>query len=189
MKKLLTTTTVITTLITSAALAKTEGNYVGVSLNKSVSSVNEKISSSRNQSSGYGLSYKYAFNSDGFFVAPGFTYERINSSLPKETLKIGAFYGVRADFGYDVTDKVALYVPISIGRISYSINDRSNNNKEHSAQAKSFGLGVSFVASKAITGNLEFNRIESSSLKSDGAIEAKSSAQAHMIKLGVAYNF
>jgi len=189
MKKLLITTTTLATLVTSFALAKTEGNYVAASVNKSVSSVNEKISSGRNQSSGYGLSYKYAFNSDGFFVAPGFTYEKINSSLPKEKLKIESFYGVKADLGYDVTDKVSLYVPISIGRLSYSIDEGSGSNKEHSAQARSYGLGVSFAVSSNLVGSFEFNRIESSSLKSDDEIEAKSTAQAHMIKFGVAYNF
>ncbi len=151
MKKLVLITAAVAVLSSSSAFAKTEGNYVGVDLHKAVTSsryINNGsagtsgigLNAAQDQSkTGLGVSYKYAFNFDKFFVAPGVFFERIGTNtllavdpefgesyISDRYFQIKNRYGIRADFGYDITDTFAAYVTGGITRTGYKSNTNIN---------------------------------------------------------------
>jgi hypothetical protein len=89
----ITSSILLSILSASQANAKTEGSYFGVDLIRNSAQVksnsnlasdqefgSEYYNHKKNDSSyGAGINYKYAFNFDNFFVAPGISYNLLNN--------------------------------------------------------------------------------------------------------------
>lgn len=102
-------------LLASSSYAKTEDRYIGVDVSRF--NVMDKSTSPRNSqiSPAFGLNAKYAVNFNNVFIAPGiFAY--FNITKDKESgygytfnRSVKNCYGIKADLGYDLTDKFVLY--------------------------------------------------------------------------------
>lgn len=214
-------------LLTSQANAKTEGNYLGIDILrskaqvKSTSTLAEDNSGSsepyynhkkKDSTYGFGLSYKYAFNFDKFFVAPGISYEILNNQIKSghavasdnyfsQSVKIKSSVSLRANLGYDINDQFAVYVPVGISQFYYDIktadsdgfNTPVNSKKSSSKSAAFIGFGFSYEPVKNWVMNLEYNKYQNLKLTSGdatiagGQISAKTNVD--LFKLGLAYRF
>ena len=149
-----------TTRIASAsAFAKTEGSYVGLDLHRAVAAAkyNNNTAPSafdptyESSKTGLGVQYKYAFNFDKIFVAPGLFYESINTvtdmgideATAHRELKLSNRYGAKIDFGYDINDNLAAYVTGGVSKLQYSTNAEDGD-----------GLGLPMAIHKPAIGYL-----------------------------------
>ena len=186
MKKLIAISSVLAILAGSSAYAKTEGNYIGVSLLdlKSSQQYNGRVNDT---TIGYGVDYKYAFNfGNNIFLAPGVFYERIGTSAINSAnadLKIRSRYGAKLDLGYDISKQFAVYFTngIASSRTTVSTNTEMSNMKYF------YGLGGLFHATKNVTLNIEYNTQDFNAKGPDQSIDAKTKLE--VLKFGVAYHF
>ncbi len=227
MKKFLLITTTVS-ILASSAFAKTEGNYFGIDIIRT--SAQEKSRSSeyndtvggpelfyshdkKQSSTGFGINYKHAFNFDKFFIAPGVFLEKLGTDTKtgyeyssnlyySQEIKLQNRYGVRADLGYDVTDKFSAYVPVGYNLVSYQISTNEYQSPNYAASKKTgsegsyfYGLGFSYVLTDNIGINAEYNRLSQMKLKSasgvtlanSGTIVADTTVQ--IFKIGASYKF
>jgi outer membrane autotransporter protein len=212
MKKLLVTIFALISLVSSTAFAKTEGSYAGLDLIRTSIRYKERFSASfqpvaadngpnySNSNYGAGLNYKYAFNFNNAFIAPGLIFEYNNTSSKGdqgERLGIRDRYGVKADLGYDVTEQIAPYFTVGYSNISYSTrNYVGNDTASRSGKANDwfYGAGLKFDVSDKVTLNLEYNTQKfkakatvpnAASYSYAGVYRTKFEA----LKLGVSYKF
>ncbi len=180
--KLFLSALLILTFSGASAFAKTEGSYAGFDLLKSkskfkeiysYSNVSQEVSGSgegsknSNSNFGLGLNYKYAFNFKGAFIAPGVVYEHHNNNNKGDNgvnLKIKDRYALKADVGYDVTDKIAPYLTTGYSVISYSAkNYFDNGDGAVTASLKNnhgdwfYGAGLKYDYSEKLSFSLEYN--------------------------------
>lgn len=227
MKKTLSLIAIASSLLTSQAYAKTEGNYFGVDVLRSTtkaksysSLANDNTngneiyydhSNRRDSHRGVGLNYKYAFNFNNFFVAPGISYDFLNNNMKagyassstsyfSQTVKLNSAFSLRANLGYDINDQFAFYVPVGISQFNYEIkttdanSTTTLNSKRSSNKSAAFiGLGFSYQPIKNWVVNLEYNKYQSLKLTSatatiDGG-QIISKTNISMMKLGLAYRF
>ena len=164
MKKLFITATVIGSVLSSLAMAKTEGNYVGVdviSTQVGLTDLSDKFF--RYSETSAGVNYKYAFNFNNFFVAPGLFYNHNgvkavsaeNTDSLVQELKYS--YGVKLDLGYDINDKVAAFVTVghSENRLHFSYNTSGVVNEAENATEEAFLYGIG--AKYSVTDHLDLN--------------------------------
>lgn len=160
MKKLFITATIVASLFSSIASAKTEGNYVGVDVLRSSSSAGTSkwtdgsdnfISDSKIKDSdqiSLGVNYKYAVNFNNFFVAPVVFFDYTNISAKDfvgDDWKLTARAGARLDLGYDVTDKIAVFVNAGLANNYYDVDWKSEGaRKKDSDLSATFGAGVKY---------------------------------------------
>jgi opacity protein-like surface antigen len=225
MKKIIITAAVISAISASSAFAKTEGSYVGLDILRSSIDVKSKSDNSddntfapeyythKQKDSGYGVgvSYKHAFNFDKFFIAPGVSYSFINneakssystsSSDPySQSVKLNNQLTLQANFGYDVTDQFAFYVPVGVSSFGYEIKTSdvygasSVRSKKTGRESSAFyGLGFSYQPVKNWLVSLEYNRFQDLELTSAQATlnegKIKANIGIEQIKLGVSYGF
>ena len=175
----------VTKVETSSSESRTEGSYAGLDLfatrttlsvtNGYVPGVcdgqtcvyNHKPNPSNN-SYGAGLTYKYAFNFNNFFIAPGIFFEQNNYQAVSDgflkRLQIKNRYGVRSDFGYDI-GRFAPYLTIGYAEISYRTRaDGYNQNLNPSSVVKNgvkgnvfYGAGLKFNLTSSLSLNTEYN--------------------------------
>ncbi len=213
MKKLLITTSILATLVTSSAFAKTEGNIVGVNLLRA-SATNEyqkteatasNYASFKDSSTGAGVSYKYAFNFDQIFVAPGVFFDQLSlkaKDQDDDTVSASHRYGAKVDVGYDITDNFSAYVTGGLANMSYKVDWKSIDMKKSIEEVASskinisgsktsalVGIGLSYKVSKDITLGFEYNSQTPTFKTPDngGINEVKS--KIRVAQIGVAYNF
>ncbi len=227
MKKFLLLTTTAS-ILASSAFAKTEGNYFGIDVLRT--SAQEKSSSSeaadhstflsnyyshdkKDSAVGFGLNYKHAFNFNNFFIAPGIFFERLglDSKVGYSTTATDAYsqsinlknrYGIRADLGYDLTDKFSAYVPVGYNVVSYQISTYDQGGLSYITSKKIgsegsyfYGLGLSYAITDNFGINAEYNRLSQMKLKSasgvtidnSGTIIANTTVQ--IFKIGTSYKF
>lgn len=226
MKKTLSLIAIAASLLTSQAYAKTEGNYVGIDVLRSTAKVkststlaSDNVGSSepyynhnkKDSAYGLGLNYKYAFNFNNFFVAPGVSYEFLNNDVKSgygssssnffsQSVKLKSSVSLRANLGYDINDQFAVYVPVGISQFYYDIKTSDvgggnsvNAKKSDSKSAAFIGFGFSYEPVKNWVMNLEYNKYQNLKLKSGtatidgGQISAKTNVD--VVKLGLAYRF
>jgi opacity protein-like surface antigen len=225
MKKVILITTFLSLVSASAALAKTEGNYVGIDILRTTaksksssdaaadSDLSQYYSHNKTDSAvGFGINYKYAFNFDKFFIAPGLFYERLgttakagystNSSDPySQSISLNSRFGLRTDIGYDVTDKFSAYVPLGVNSVSYEFKTSDQNGSDSISSKKTgnetgyfYGLGFSYAISENFSLNTEYNRLSKLKIKSvanatvnDGTIVSNTNVQ--IFKIGASYKF
>ncbi|MES2677165.1 MAG: outer membrane beta-barrel protein [Pseudomonadota bacterium] len=211
--------------LASQANAKTEGNYAGIDLIKNSVQVNSHSNLASDQEnfsefythkkndSGYGvgINYKYAFNFDNFFIAPGVSYNLLNNEAKtgfddgfapySQSMKLKSQLSFQTNFGYDITDQFSAYVPVGVSLFSYELNTSDNNgsggvinNKKSGVEsALFFGFGLAYEPIKNWVVNLEYNKFQSFEVTSatatvdGGKIVAKNNVDA--LKVGVSYKF
>lgn len=226
MKKTLSLIVIAGSLLATSAYAKTEGNYLGIDMLRSTAKVKTSSTlASDNQGTaepyynhrkkdsayGFGLNYRYAFNFNNFFVAPGISYEflnnKINASLIStssnffmENIRLKNSISLKANLGYDINDQFAVYVPVGISQFYYDINTsdagggRLINQKKSSSKSAGFiGFGFSYEPVKNWVMNLEYNKYQNFKLTSGtatidgGKISARTNVD--VVKVGLAYKF
>ena len=201
MKKTLITTSLIALLSTSSALAKTSGNYFGIDLNRSSSNhqySRDNINSSNykefsDSSIGFGLNYKYAFNFDKIFIAPGIFFDQIKTKAQdrdSDSVSINNRYGAKLDIGYDITDEVAIYFTSGLSSTSYRVDWKSINQSKSSSNLSYFlGMGAAYNVTKNLTLNLEYNFQQLNLETPDIGGINNVKTNLGMAKIGIAYHF
>ena len=207
----------------SASKIKTQGHYFGVSgiLNElnyheenstfNTSKETVKPSSSGN-GAGIGFGYKYALNFNDFFIAPGFFYEKLNTSVKGSRKAYGEYYdltkadikdryGFVADVGYDFNKFISPYFIAGYSWVKYQTKNGIPNDVNHVAIEKStagsyvYGLGVKTSYNQNISFNFEL-QTQSLNLKTntdisvnDFGYKANYKGRLNTVKLGAFYNF
>lgn len=191
MKKLLITSAVLA-IISSSAFAKTEGNIATLSAiyNRTTLSTSQSGGSSEKATNGggFGIGYKYAFNQNGFFLAPGIFFEKnnIETSIGSDNINIQNRYGFKADLGYDLEDDLAIYVTGGVSFFKYTSGNATGSLSERSRSNTFYGMGLSHDYSEKVTFNLEYNT-ESLSLKTINS--GKLGTDHNTVKVGISYKF
>lgn len=165
--------------------------------------------SNKASNQGIGLSYKYAFNFNRFFIAPGIFFEQNGLGGEKVrgrdgvNLKISNHYGIKSDFGYDLTRTIAPYVIFGYGRLDYRTTaaglDIDNNILTAQRRGHDnnwlYGAGLKINIEKNIALNLEMT---SQQILLDADIPPESSdylrdssfaGRLNIFKIGLTYNF
>lgn len=176
MKKLLILTCVAASFYGTSALAKTEGNYAGVDLLSGSASYNKRYSDDYQVSAtetsaehgksnlGLGVNYKHAYNFNGAFVAGGVFGEQNNiknETNQYEKLEVKNRFGVKADFGYDITDNVAPYVTVGYAGVAYRTRNYPTSQSGSSikngvARGGFYGVGLKIDINKDLSFNTEY---------------------------------
>ena len=172
---------ILAMLATSSAYAKTEGDYLGVSLLQSRAKSRYNGSSS-DTSIGYGIDYKHAFHFDNeVFLAPGIFYDRIGTS--SNSISVRERVGVKLDLGYDFTHQFALYFTNGVA----SNRAKVNSHSDMSDLSYFYGIGALFHATRNVTLNVEYNNQH---FDANGpASSHDASTRLQVMKVGIAYHF
>ena len=204
-KKLLVAIAITTSILSASANAKTQGHYVGLNLiNTSTVETNALGSGQkhRNDNFSVGADYKYAFNFDKFFVAPGIFYDYNNNNADYASWTgemysgdLAYSYGAKVDFGYDVTDKFSPFVTIGYSetRSSGTYYDTSEYYREDfTDEGLVLGLGLRYAINDMLSINASYEATQLGGASNLDAIIGgtdKINPAYKVIKLGVAYNF
>jgi opacity protein-like surface antigen len=202
MKKLILIGTIATLFLSSQGNAKTQGHYVGLNL------INTELESKATldgnvhdkgvaDTFSVGISYKYAFNFNGFFAAPEVFYDlnktgsrSVFSDGDVYTARLNNSYGAKLNLGYDITDKFAAFGIIghSINRLSNGLASdgmRTNNTKE----AFVYGAGIKYELCNNFSANFSYE-ISQFAFSSDVLNTTdKFNPNYRVAKIGLAYNF
>ena len=159
--------------------AKTAGHFVNLDVVFTRGNFNERYTrntkptpvnaqpSYHNQGIGGSLGYKYAFNFNGFFVAPGVFFEHNDTEIrgtegnSRANVNIKDRYGFKTDLGYDVTNIFAPYFTTGYNRISYSTQNFSSKKtflRDASNNDWFYGAGFKIRYSDHVAFNAEYNR-------------------------------
>lgn len=140
-EKLIVATSIIATFTASSAFAKNEGNIVGVNLLRA-SNINQYQKSGsasanygkfKDSSTGLGVSYKYAFNFDNVFLAPGVFFDKLGLKAKDQdgdSVSSNYRYGTKLDVGYDITDSFAAYLSTGLANTNYKVDWTSTGEKK-----------------------------------------------------------
>ncbi len=216
MKKILIALITLFSIISSAANAKTQGNYIGLNLiNTEVelfsitTEHNERPkefdSYSKTTSFSGGLNYKYAFNFNKFFVAPEifFDFNKAKGRAKYSDQDNVTYYnteiknsvGAKLNLGYDITDKFALsgFFGHSINRVRYNytyLNDIFENNLNYKTrEAFIYGLGLKYDLTKRFSLNASYEIVQFGLSNDVFNTTDKINPDFSVAKLGLAYNF
>lgn len=199
-KKLLAAASVaVAVAASSSAFAKTEGHYAGVNIVRSDSgsqyiyggvNVTNKFN---DRGIGAGLDYRYAFNMNNFFIAPGLFVEKNNIKTRESTdemtstISINYRYGLKANIGYDVTDEASVYFTNGLSNTLYKVDWKSDGEKSTGAIGYFYGAGVAYNVTKEVAVNVEYNtqKIDLNT----ASVGAKVENTLSVVKLGVSYHF
>lgn len=205
MKKLLLTTIVISLASVGSAFAKTEGSFLGAygmlvsSSVKDTSNTDANINEPTNKELRIGFNYQYAINYQGLFISPELfadVLELSNGSTQSTSDKasVKTRYGVKANIGYDVTEKFAPYVTAGISEVEYQSSKYNSTGftttkVTGSKTAPIYGLGANFRIHDSAIFNVEYNRQSVDLSQGTGTGLGKYEVDIDTIKFGVAYNF
>ncbi len=171
----------------------TQGHYVGASYNYVETSFHDNFTykfskdlyqfkpSSKDNGYGLGLSYKYAFNFNKFYVAPGILWEKYWNKVQgdnkgHEELFSGRYgdmkqldlryrYGITSDFGYDFNKLFSSYLTVGYVANGFQVKDGAvydygayNSKSINKLDANFlFGAGFNFRLTNQLSLNLEAN--------------------------------
>lgn len=192
-KKLLAVISIAATITTSsAALAKTAGNYVGVNVvNSDVDhQYNNGAAQFNEKKVGYGADYKYAINfNDNFFIAPGVFAEANNLralNTSGDIIENDYRYGAKVDLGHDVTDNLAIYFTNGLSANHYKSTRVSVGNKSGTELGYFYGAGFMLNVAKDVALNLEYN---TQKVRFDTANSVDLDSDLSVFKVGATYRF
>ncbi|MDX2082647.1 MAG: outer membrane beta-barrel protein [Rickettsiales bacterium] len=228
MKKLFLIAFATLSVLSNSAFSKTQGSYIGADYIATRVSTYQRSylepngvylgNGTYHVSGGAGLSYKYAFNFNNFFIAPGFILEK-NSfgdskvDVVKEqgrngpSAQIRNRYGLKVDVGYDVTNHIAPYLTGGYAWVNYKTKYQSLdydklpnqvvlNGYKNSNDGNIFGgFGIKVNLLKNTDLNLEYNyqRYVAKAKVSDASLVYLRSAEfvgsLHIFKAGLSYRF
>jgi opacity protein-like surface antigen len=198
--KVFTIASTLAILASSAAFAVTEGSYVGLNLVQSqvTSKLNQPVVTKNYKFANkysVGASYKYAFNNDCMFIAPGVFYNHNNAIEKSGGLKEGVKYnfGARADIGYDVNEKMSAYGVVGLGRIRYASVGLGTVTKSKVLNRNTLilGGGVKLAAADNMDFSVEYTtqKFNLSNKRSSDIAALKFGNRLNVVQLGVAYKF
>lgn len=178
--------------------------------------------SNSSSANGIGISYKYSYDiGKGFFVAPGVFYENLGIKTQsskdqvfnngfrdflanfENELNIRDRYGFKIDLGYEIKDRVLVYIPVGLSVMSYEFttNDRWNNleyaklTQKGNASSYMYGVGTSIKLFSNTSLNIEYN-ISSYDIESKERVgyvfedaKLKTKVDLKTIKAGISYKF
>jgi opacity protein-like surface antigen len=160
-KKLLAAASVAAIVSSSGAFAKTEGNYVGVDLLATTYKTSDRSDKHADTRVGFGVNYKYAFNFDGLFIAPGVFYNANNAKSEHQGWeeKLDNSYGIKADLGYDLTDNFAPFVTFGYqeNRLEYAAANGSSN---WTSESLIYGVGAKYSVADNIDVSLAYEHVD-----------------------------
>jgi opacity protein-like surface antigen len=191
MKKLLLIVSVAASLATSNAIAKTEGNSVGVGLMRSASDHKSSASNEihyQDDTLSFGLNYKYSAPlGNNFYLAPGLSYDYIGTDTGPggNDVKINHRYSARVDVGYDIKEYLAAYLMAGYSLVDYKITN-TKGKKTSFEYAPVYGLGLNAQLCKEWTLNLEYT-YQQADLNAPGDSISDTRLETYMV--GLAYNF
>lgn len=209
---------------------KTQGHYIGFDAVLNRASFNQYYSdpdgginyekkvnpSSTGYGGGLGINYKYAFNFNKFFIAPGIFYEKLNTKvtpsqkaypfneLSSRGLTINDRYGIITNFGYDFNQNISPYLVIGYSAVRYNstngvgyIGEEAVETvlKSDTAHSLLYGLGLNLKYNQQISFNLEYNMqkftVKQGKISDPVFITYNSKYKAYIdsLKLGVDFNF
>lgn len=208
---------------------RTKGHYVGVDVVLNRLAFNQYYSdpdgglyyekrvdpSSRGYGGGLGVNYKYAFNFNKFFIAPGIFYEKLKTNvLPSQKayslyeldllqLRVNDRYGVIANFGYDVNEFLSPYLVVGYSAVRYTMKNGvrligakdSKILRNDIAYGPLYGIGINLKYNQKVSFNLEFNmqQFETKQIKVPDPLfityNSRYEANLKSLKLGAAFNF
>ncbi len=202
MKKLATIASILAVCTSSAAMAKTEGNYFEVDLLRAQQVSKYKTNGVptpgygrfEDEHTGYGLSYKHAFNlGNNVFVAPGVFYDHIGTMASDkigETAQIKSRYGAKFDVGYDLTDKVNVYFTNGLSNAQYTSNWQNSAGAPKTSKSTLryfYGAGASLAVSKNVSLNVEYNQQHLALATPTEGLNTRTKLK--VAKIGVSYHF
>lgn len=208
-------------MTSQAALANTQGSYLGMDAlsTKTTFFVRQNFEatpyaidyspSNSHTSYGFGLNYKYALNFNDFFIAPGFILEQngVGGSRTDgheyQRLQVRNRYGVKADFGCDISKTIAPYLTIGYAEVSYKTRGSGVDSGDNLVTAVNNGqsgnwfggAGVKFDIGHNFALNLEYNyqRIKANTTvptqSTDYIDKTSFMTRLDIVKLGLSYNF
>lgn len=175
---------------------RTQGHYLGASYNYVETSFHDNFTSnigiptlqkpsSKDNGYGLGISYKYAFNFNKFYIAPGVLWEKYWNKVQgnnngKEETYLGLYrdlkqldlryrYGITSDFGYDFSKLFSGYVTVGYVANGFKVKDgllalneyeniiyEDYSTKRLDANLL-FGAGFNFRINDQLSLNLEAN--------------------------------
>ena len=154
-----------------------------------------------------GANYKYAFNYNGLFIAPGAFFEYYLSNpvkgLDGVNLENKNRYGLKADLGYDLTSKFSPYVTGGYARVDYRARSRgediAQNNltigKNGGDNSFFWGAGLKYDFTPNLSANLEY---QLQNYKARAAVPSDSSdylsnvyfaVRLNIYRAGISYHF
>lgn len=216
MKKIIALITLATALTSNAALAKTEGNSIGLDIHRSVlksrnhtmeTPTAQEASALTDSNTGLGVTYKHAVNlGNNFFVAPGAFYERLGNRNYGVSDTAGGVtstsyfhvqnrYGVRADLGYDVNQNFAVYATVGLANTGYTVyladghgsEGPRQNNKTKTAML--YGIGLTSKINDKFSVGTEYNHQSFEVNNRDQQSNIHTKTNIDLYKLTLSYNF
>lgn len=225
MKKL-SSTIIITTLsiIAQNSFAERSGLFAGVDLTKSSSAIESQWSYKANESLnrslkeatgrsaksskiGIGANVSYAYNYKNFFIAPGLAIHSIGTKDSfagegfEQEISIKSRTSIKADLGYEIADRLAIFVPVGINIVDYQIKSNfifsENPYTGKGTDASPFvgaGFSLKLVDNIYLNGEYNYTTIDykkpmyvNKSTKATFDIEGK--AHINTMKAGISWNF
>jgi opacity protein-like surface antigen len=190
MKKTIAISTILMVLSSVPAMAKTEGNYVGLDLTNARVNYEGGSSVHDDKQTSFGANYKYAFNHNNFFVAPGVFFEDLNVKSEDnvgDNWNVNYRYGAKLDLGYDFTDKFAGFVNAGVANTNYKVHQKSISQKATDDDLSGvYGVGVKYSVSNNVDLGLGYDYSEIEVKGADGSVK---SPNVQVIKVGAAYKF
>ena len=192
MKKFAILATLLISLSSFSAFAKTSGNYAGIDIIYSEVKLDQASTSSIGSGDqiSVGVNYKYAFNFNNFFVAPGvfFDYTNIRAKASNnDEWDLDFRYGAKVDLGYDITDKFAAFVNIGLANNHYDAKYIVSGTKTSDSKIEElYGIGVKYSATDDIDVGLSY---EFSNLNVKDPLNNTVKFDLEVVRLGISYNF
>lgn len=216
MKKTFCTLAILASLATTNAYAKTEGHYATLNIIETELKAGN-LAYSRNgetadlaNTTGYkirdekqisfGLNYKYAFNFDGLYVAPGVFYDHSDIQTvdaENDLWELNHRYGLRLDIGYDITDKFSAYLFGALAVNEYGIDTTNGSNIGSTTDTDldtsgAYGLGVKYSVANNIDINLEYEQLgsyEAEIIYANTGNRDVQDFEVNVARIGIAYKF
>ena len=181
MKKIFICFTASLALLSSLAMAKTEGNSIQLNLIQTTVEFSEGVSV-EGDDIGFGVAAKHAINlGNNFYIAPGAFYDHNNTEITIDNNNKGSLdysYGAGLDIGYDLNNQLSIFANVAWveGRITAETNGIESS--VDSEEDYYYGLGLKYAIDKQLSASLAYN-----------TAEIDENLDISTIKLGVAYNF
>ena len=193
MKKTFIAASVLGTLISADSFAKTEGNFIGLDLVNTESQMVDVTNGQQHREDdfGFGINYQHAFNFNGFFVAPEIFYDS-NRNLGRangNSDELLYSYGLKANLGYDITDKIALFAVLGGGQ-ARSQSNLSNVVEDRTDEFFTYGLGAAYEINDKFAINIGYEISQYTNSK-DPLTDTTDSFNSDfkVARVGVTYNF
>ena len=165
MKKLFICFTASLALLSSLAMAKTEGNSVGVNLVETKSELSGSGFSFEGSDIGVGLDIKHAISlenvASGLYIAPAAFFELNNARVTatgtgfNTTADTNNSFGLGFDLGYDINNQVAVFANTSW------VQARTSGFQENfNDEGISYGFGLKYNVNDQVAAVVSYNTVE-----------------------------